>query len=44
MNKIKLIYFKTNFKSFQIHELTIMYHFEHTDHDNPHDNFLFWNL
>ena len=29
------IFQETYFKSFQIHQLTIMYHFEHINHDNP---------
>ena len=34
------IYQDTYFESSQIHQLTIMYHFEHINHDNPL-NFLF---
>ena len=37
------LYFKTYFCSSQIHQLTIMYHFEHANHDIPL-NFLFQNL
>ena len=37
------IFQETYFKSFQIHQLTIMYHFEHINHDNPL-NVLFSNL
>ena len=29
------IFQETYFKSFQIHQLTIMYRFEHISHDNP---------
>ena len=29
------IFLDTYFKSFQIHQLTIMYRLEHINHDNP---------